>query len=316
MTFKEKFLILKGKMICIKCKIDKNIKNFYYRKNRGKYSTVCNSCSSKYRKTKRDKQKKFAIYLIKNLDNGKCYIGQTNHYERRLSQHFSRLKKGNHANSYLQNAYNKSGWFVMGIISIHSTQDELNKEEIKAIKKFNSNWKFGGYNLEPGGKYNTMTPETKTKISNTKKGSKVSKESVEKKLQTWTKTGKIKKVHCYDLKGNYLKSYPSSKEASIDLKVARSSIAFSCLHKRNCGGYQLSYEKFDKIAPYVKEKKKRTNARKIEMFTKNNEWVKNYPSIRNAAKENNINPSCISNNLKGLSKSAGGYTWKYEETKC
>lgn len=47
------------------------------------------------------------IYRIKNLRNGKCYIGSSQHLSNRRAEHFRLLKNGHHDNARLQNAWNK-----------------------------------------------------------------------------------------------------------------------------------------------------------------------------------------------------------------
>ena len=49
------------------------------------------------------------IYCITNQSNGKMYIGQTVHLQKRKKQHFWRLNEGVHKNKHLQRAYNKYG---------------------------------------------------------------------------------------------------------------------------------------------------------------------------------------------------------------
>lgn len=47
------------------------------------------------------------IYIIQNTVNGKLYIGRTCNWNKRRKQHIWDLKRGNHCNSKLQNAWNK-----------------------------------------------------------------------------------------------------------------------------------------------------------------------------------------------------------------
>lgn len=51
----------------------------------------------------------------------------------------------------------------------------------------------------------------------------------------------------------------------------------------------------------------------ILQFTLDGEFVAEYPSVSEAARENNIYPSNISKCLIGKRKSAGGSIWKYKE---
>jgi hypothetical protein len=48
----------------------------------------------------------------------------------------------------------------------------------------------------------------------------------------------------------------------------------------------------------------------VIQYNKNNEYMKTYESIAEAARQNNINKKGISNVLHGQAKSAGGFYWK------
>jgi group I intron endonuclease len=49
------------------------------------------------------------IYIIRNIKNGKVYIGQSGDLRRRWVQHRSELRGGYHSNSHLQMSWNKYG---------------------------------------------------------------------------------------------------------------------------------------------------------------------------------------------------------------
>ena len=49
------------------------------------------------------------VYCIKNIDNGKSYIGSSVRLNRRLVEHKSRLRHGHHGNQHLQRAWDKYG---------------------------------------------------------------------------------------------------------------------------------------------------------------------------------------------------------------
>lgn len=91
------------------------------------------------------------IYSIKNKINGKRYIGQTIHPDIRVDKHARRLRKGEHINDHLQNAWNKYGKnnFIFEILEDEIPYDNLDKKEIEYIKNYNS-FK-NGYNFTPGG---------------------------------------------------------------------------------------------------------------------------------------------------------------------
>lgn len=49
------------------------------------------------------------IYQIRNVQNGKCYVGSAVSLRRRKAVHFYELRKGKHHSAKLQNAYGKHG---------------------------------------------------------------------------------------------------------------------------------------------------------------------------------------------------------------
>lgn len=90
------------------------------------------------------------IYKITNLVNGKCYIGETTQFKRRITQHFSDLRSNSHVNLKLQHAFNKYGEENFKVEILFSCPDEERyQREIETIAKYDS---FDhGYNLTPGG---------------------------------------------------------------------------------------------------------------------------------------------------------------------
>lgn len=55
------------------------------------------------------------------------------------------------------------------------------------------------------------------------------------------------------------------------------------------------------------------NSIPIEQYTLEGEYITEYPSIREAARQVNCNHSNIKKALKGTYKSCGGFKWKYKE---
>ena len=119
-----------------------------------------------------------AIYLICNIENRKCYIGQTNRYNKRIYHHFS----GHSTSPHLRNAIKKYGEsaFTVHILEVCLIED-LDAREIFWIATFDTI--TTGYNLTKGGEgvrgYNP-TPETRRKLSEAAKGRVASPETRQK----------------------------------------------------------------------------------------------------------------------------------------
>lgn len=149
------------------------------------------------------------IYKIVNTLNGNTYVGQSSNIEQRFIDHKKNLKKNQHDNPYLQNAWNKYGSesFEFSIIELCSTDQLTILEQFHAdtLKEQNVTlYNIGKYfdsprrgvplsknqrqkisNARTGrftGKDNpfygkTHTPESLEKMSKTHKGRKTSDET-------------------------------------------------------------------------------------------------------------------------------------------
>lgn len=175
------------------------------------------------------------IYIIKNKENGKCYIGKTEEsFKRRWWHHKGCLNGGYHSNKYLQHSWNKYGEesFSFEVLVTYEEGLDLNELEIKLIKEYNSFEK--GYNLTIGGEGTTghkMTEEAKRVIGIKNRenmtGKKLSEET--KKKMSESHKGKIKteehrKNLSKSLKGKEVKQETKDKlrNANIGSKQANS----------------------------------------------------------------------------------------------
>lgn len=90
------------------------------------------------------------IYQIRNLENGKIYIGKTEKpFRRRFNEHRNDLKKKKHINIHLQRAYERYGenTFVFEAIEICGENDDLYEKERKWILQTESYLRHRGYNI-------------------------------------------------------------------------------------------------------------------------------------------------------------------------
>lgn len=178
------------------------------------------------------------IYIIKNADDGKVYIGQSVDVEYRICNHFSNLKWNRHGNAHMQRAYNKNPDAFTWELLCTCTVDELDAKEIELISEYRSADPMYGYNKSFGGQNeHRATEETKQKMSEVKKGKRFTEEHRQKiglantrrKLSAETRR-KIAEKHGktviqMDMSGNAIAEYKSIKDAAdaVGLK-SRNSI--------------------------------------------------------------------------------------------
>lgn len=245
-------------------------------------------------------EKKSGIYIIKNIANGKVYVGKTRNLYRRKCQHLISLKYNRHTNDYLQNSYNKYGDsnFIFEVAEFCDVKN-LGVKEYYWICFYDATNRDRGYNIE-------MLDENGNNIKSYE-----SIEKLKKSIKKSNKYGKLKgsknktskEVHQYDLLGAYLRSHESCHLAAEFLGNREFHSLIAKKAREECGAayeFQWRYYKVESVGK-CKSKEIITKVCKnnnlllsipiIGINLNTNEKVK-YSSISEASKKLNI---CISN---------------------
>lgn len=228
------------------------------------------------------------IYRIRNLTNGKCYIGQTSNLKTRRSQHWSTLRTGHHANPRLQAAWNKHGEasFVFETIC-HCPAEQLHHEEQKALAALPLSSR---YNIGPAGYSPTLGIEWSTDRRVRSSRDRGGRPFFAKHL----KTGKVRR-------------FEHTGEAE-EVGFQQSHI-WSCLQglRSTHKGHQFYY---DHDSPPVLKADKRHRAVIGTAIADGKELQFPYTSAVTSA---GFSHSSVQKCLAGKIKTHKGYTWRYAD---
>jgi group I intron endonuclease len=121
------------------------------------------------------------IYIIKNIINGKCYIGKSVTVYCRLRKHKEMLERKAHINIYLQRSWDKYGKGNFTFKLLEPCEELiLSQKEHEWVEYHKNILKIELYNIndiDSNGK-NRLSEETKRKISEAHKGKKLSEEHI------------------------------------------------------------------------------------------------------------------------------------------
>jgi group I intron endonuclease len=227
------------------------------------------------------------IYKITN-PKGKIYIGQSRDIEHRF-YYYKLSNKWIKEQRKLYNSLQKYGYENHMFETIEEcSEDLLNKKEIYWINYFDSVNK--GLNLKYGGLGGKHSEETKQNISKSLMGKKQSKETIEKRSQ------KLKGQKRSDYTKQLMSESAKGKIITWGDKISEA--------KKN-STYRHPKEIMDKIA--------QIHSKPIEQFDLNGTLINIFPSAMEAMRQTGVKNDNINQNLKGKSKSAGGFIWKYKE---
>jgi len=290
---------------------------------------------------------KYTIYkLIDPISNDIRYIGLTfNTLKQRLGSHMGDIGKTHKCNWVRKLKSQGLKPIIESVEQNISSYEECCLREIYYIdyyKKIGCNLT----NSSSGGGINCkMSDETKKKMSNSQKEryktfklvlteetKKVLSEKSKERFQKESEREKLrisnkryedsktdeqklndiliqkasKPVLQYDKDMNLILEYPSINYAAKQNNIESSNISKCCKHKVvMVGGFVWRFEgditppKYKKIVSVCK-------------YDLNHNFIKEYDTISDAVRDNGLTPGTISRCCKGVTKSAGGFIWKYK----
>jgi group I intron endonuclease len=225
---------------------------------------------------------KSGIYQIKNMINGKIYIGSAMLIGNRKWRHFKELSLKKHSNSKLQSAYNKYGKnvFIFEILELCSKECLIEREQyyLDNLLKANTNdlyFKRKGYNIlkiannSLGFKH---SQKTKDLISKLQKGKKVS--------------NKTKNLLYKYSKGRIVSKETRQKLRNIQLNKKRSEKTINKLKLINLGRKQSEETIIKRIKSQYKP---------VVLYDINDNFIKEFNSLIDCSDYLKISKGYLSN---------------------
>lgn len=241
------------------------------------------------------------IYKISNILDDRKYIGSAKNIHNRWRVHKCELRKNEHSNRKLQNWVNKYSinYLIFEVIEVCTEEMLLIREQwyLDNVIDWKNDWnicKVAGSSL--GTKH---SEESKAKMSQAHKG---------KKCSQGTLDACSIPVAQYDLYGIFIRKWSSAKEASRNLDIHDNTI--NTCRKGRCasaGGFMWKYYTTDdNIEPYNINNKKA-----VTLIDSDNNIIKKFDSVKEAAKQLNVSEGNIWSVCKGKRKHTKGYRFKY-----
>jgi group I intron endonuclease len=266
--------------------------------------------------------KKIGIYCIKNVKNGKIYVGSSSDILNRIRQHKNQLKMNVHGNNHLQSSYNKYGMscFNFSILKITSEECKISNE-IYYIHKLNCLNPKIGYNkasiIENTSGYK-WSEASRLKLSKSKKGTKMHPNTLaslikantgSKKNPIWLKTKESidrnseshkKSILQYDLLGNFIREWKSSIDAGNELGYNSKGIS-NCVRgvRRIVGNYQWLPKIGNKYPLKITEYRRKYSIHKDFLRLCSEMNIEKQGELLESPIKGNQQPSLTSNSFEG-----------------
>lgn len=279
------------------------------------------------------------IYKITNQLNNKQYIGKTSvPIEVRWKGHLHRAFSDYNRNEHFINAIRKYGENNFKIELIEECEDSiLNEREIYWIKYFDTY--NNGYNSTIGGegdiKYDRKEILTlwnngyslgdiqeklgcqRETASKALQAQGIQEKDISKRGYEQVKNKLSRKIEQYDINGNLLHTYLNAYEASKATGFSRTGLINACQRNVFNNNYYWKYQ--DDNEPILEKIKnikticKSTARRVVEQYDNTGKLIATYNSVTEAANNQGMTVSTITNACSRTSMSSGGYYWKYAD---
>ena len=168
------------------------------------------------------------VYKITNKITGKVYIGITNQGAgARYRHHWYEARIGEPAPIHRSMAKYGEENFTLEIIDFADTYEELKEKEKYWIKQYDSMNREKGYNLTEGGDGTfgrTHSEETKKKMSEAQKKYKDAHKAHADAIRVLNQ----KAVVAYDLEGNIVEEFNTTKECAEKYNTSSTTIKYYC----------------------------------------------------------------------------------------
>lgn len=258
--------------------------------------------------------------------SGKKYIGITKQNPKR------RWNSGNgyKNNDYFTKAIKKYGWnnFLHIILAENLTEEQAKEMEISLISKHNSTDRNYGYNIENGGNCaGTHSEETKRKIGLKSQGNKhcLGRKITDKHIEAMRKgrisNGYKRSKQSEETKRKISESHKGvkfSEEHILHIKQNRPNISgennpmYGKHHSEDTKKKISESKKGMKVSKETAERLKSIAKRvPVAQFDKNQNMIRVFNSVKEAADYVGANPQNISAVCRGKQKSCKGYFWRY-----
>lgn len=233
----------------------------------------------------------YFIYEHRTLDTNEVfYIGYGYKKEKTKQNRinpYQRSKDKYARGKFWHNIVNKHGYEINIIFETANQEDAFNKE-IELIKLYGRrDLKTGSLvNLTDGGEVNNGRTFPKRKI----------------------------KVSSFDNTGNLIKSYNSVTDAVVENDITHSYVHKQCVGLRKYSKIGIRFRYFDSSVTQIEACTSSTRicTKKVNQFTVEGVFIKEYNSTIEASRLTDISNSAIRNCCYGLSKTAGKYKWSFK----